>query len=65
MTRENIRYPLDKKGRKQSMLLPISQYGELSEDLFDLADTVDRKRRPAEALDVLQLRLQEKHQNTE
>ena len=65
MSRENIRYLVDEKERKQSMLLPISQYRELSEHLSDLADTVDRKRRPAEALDVLQLRLQEKHQNTE
>jgi len=47
------------------MLLPISQYRELSEDLSDLADTVNRKRRPAEELDVLQQRLREKQQNTE
>jgi len=43
MAREKIRYLVDEKGRKQSVLLPISKYRELLEDLSDLAAIAERK----------------------
>ena len=51
MSRENIRYLVDEKERKQSMLLPISDYRELLEDLSKLPAIVERKDEQAEALD--------------
>jgi len=47
------------------VLLPISEYRELLEDLSDLAAIAERKDEPAEALDDVRKRLQEKWQSTE
>jgi DNA-binding transcriptional MerR regulator len=47
------------------VLLPISKYRELLEDLSDLAAIAERKDEPAEALDDVRKRLQEKWQSTE
>ena len=65
MARGTIRYLVDEKGRKQSVLLPISKNRELLEDLSDLAAIAKRKDEPAEALDDLRKGLQEKWQSTE
>ena len=65
MARGTIRYLVDEKGRKQSVLLPSSKYRELLEDLSDLAAIAERKDEPAKALDDVRKRLQEKWQSTE
>ena len=64
MAREKIKFLVDEKGRKQSVLLPIGEYRELLEDLADLAVIAERRDEPAEALDDVRQRLQEKWQST-
>ena len=65
MAAEKIRYLIDEKRQKQSVLLPISEYRKLLEDLSDLAAIAERKDEPIEELDDVQKRLQEKWQSTE
>ena len=65
MAREKIRFLVDEKGRKQSVLLPISEYRELLEDLADLAVIAERTDEPAVALDDVRHRLHEKWQSIE
>lgn len=65
MAREKIKFLVDEKGRKHSVLLPIGEYRELLEDLADLAVIAERKDEPAESLEDVRQRLQEKWQNTE
>jgi hypothetical protein len=47
------------------VLLPISEYRELLDDLTDLAAIAERKDEPTEALDDVRKRLQENWQSTE
>jgi hypothetical protein len=60
MAREKIRFLVDEKGRKQSVVLPIKVYQELLEDLADLALIAQRKDQPPEPLKVVKKRLEEK-----
>jgi hypothetical protein len=60
MAREKIRFLIDERGRKQSVVLPIKEYQELLEDLADLALIAERKNQPTEPLDVVKKRLEEK-----
>jgi hypothetical protein len=60
MGREKIRFLVDERGRKQSVMLPIKEYWELLEDLADLALIAERKGRPIEPLEVVKRRLEEK-----
>jgi hypothetical protein len=60
MAREKIRFLVDDRGRKQSVVLPIKEYQELLEDLADLALIAERKNEPAEPLEVVNKRLEEK-----
>lgn len=64
MAREKIRYLVDYKGRKKSVLLPIKDYEELLEDLADLALIAERKDEASEPLDVAKKRLIEKWKNS-
>ena len=59
MARGTIRYLVDEKGRKQSVLLPISEYRELLDDISGLAAIPKRKDEPTEALDEARKRRQE------
>ena len=63
MARENIRYVVDERGRKKSVVLPIKEYQELLEDLADLAIIAERKNEPVEALEVVKKRLEGKWQD--
>lgn len=57
---------VDENGRKQSVVLSISEYQELLEDLEDLAVIAERKDEPVEPLEVVTKRLEDKwRQNTE
>ena len=47
------------------MLLPISEYRQILEDLSNLAAIVERKDEPIEELDDVRKGLQEKWQSTE
>ena len=47
------------------MLLPISEYRQILEDLSNLAAIVERKDEPIEELDDVSKGLQEKWQSTE
>ena len=64
MAPEKIKFLVDEKGRKLSVLLPIKEYRELLEDLADLAVIAERKDEPSEALDDVRKRLQEKWLST-
>ena len=64
MTRQKISFVVDEKGRKQSVVLPIKEYQELLEDLADLALIAERKNEPAEPLEVVKKRLEEKWRTT-
>ena len=64
MAREKLRFLIDEKGRKRSVVLPIADYQELLEDLADLAVIAERKEEPGEPLEIVKQRLQDKWQNT-
>jgi hypothetical protein len=65
MGRAKKRFLVDENGRKQSVVIPIREYQELLEDLEDLAVIAERKQEPAEPLDVVGKRLQEKWRGTD
>ena len=64
MAREKVRFLVDEKGRKRSVVLPIADYQELLEDLADLAVIAERKGEPVEPLRVVKQRLEDKWRNT-
>ncbi len=64
MAKEKVRFLVDERGRKQSVVVPIKAYRELLEDLADLATFAERKDEPAESLESVKKRLEEKWQNT-
>ena len=64
MAREKLRFLIDEKGRKRSVVLPIADYQELLEDLADLAVIAERKEEPGEPLEIVKQRLQDKWRNT-
>ena len=64
MAKEKLRFLVDEQGRKQSVVVPIQEYRELLEDLADLATMAERKGEPAESLESVKKRLEEKWQNT-
>ena len=51
MAREKLRFLVDERGRKQSVVVPIKEYRELMDDLADLATFAERKDEPAESLE--------------
>ncbi len=57
MAGEKIRFLVDENGRKQSVVLPIKEYQDLLEDLALIAE---RRDEPAESLDIVRKRLEEK-----
>ena len=56
MAREKIRFLVDEKGQRKSVLIPIKEYQALVEDLADLAIIAERKDEPAESLDEVKKR---------
>ena len=64
MAEEKIRFLVDEKGRKKSVVLPIKKYQDLLEDLADLTLIAERKGKPTEPLEAVKKRLGEKWQNT-
>ncbi len=57
MTRANARYVVDSTGRKVSVILPVSEYEELLEDLSDLAVVAERRDEPTVVHDAVKKRL--------
>lgn len=64
MPREKIRFLVDEKGRKKSIVLPIKEYQALVEDLTDLAIIAERSGDPTQSLDLVRKNLEEKWLNT-
>ena len=64
MPREKIRFLVDEKGRKKSVVLPIKDYQALVEDLADLAVIAERTGDPTQSLDLVRKNLEEKWLNT-
>ena len=56
MARNNPRYLVDESGRKISVVLAISEYRKLLEDLQDLALIAERKNEPAESISEVKKR---------
>ncbi|MCH8832020.1 MAG: hypothetical protein IID00_04645 [Chloroflexi bacterium] len=64
MPREKIRFLVDEKGRKKSVVLPIKEYQALVEDLADMAVIAERNGDPTQSLDLVRKNLEEKWLNT-
>ena len=64
MPREKIRFQVDEKGRKKSVVLPIKYYQALVEDLADMAVIAERNGDPTQSLDLVRKNLEEKWLNT-
>ena len=64
MPREKIRFVVDEKGRKKSVVLPIKEYQALVEDLADMAVIAERNGDPTQSLDLVRKNLEEKWLNT-
>ena len=64
MAREKIRFLVDQRGRKQSVVISMKEYQELLEDLSDLVIIADRKSEPAESLEAVKERLEERWGST-
>ena len=64
MPREKIRFLIDEKGRKKSVVLPIKDYQALVEDLADMAVIAERNGDPTQSLDLVRKNLEEKWLNT-
>lgn len=65
MAQAKKRFLVDENGRKTSVVLSISEYHELLEDLEGLAVIAERKEEPTEPLDLVRKRLEAKWLNTE
>ena len=64
MPREKIRFLVDEKGRKKSVVLPIKDYQAPVEDLADMAVIAERNGDPTQSLDLVRKNLEEKWLNT-
>ena len=64
MPREKIRFLVDEKGRKKSVVLPIKDYRALVENLADMAVIAERNGDPTQPLDLVRKNLEEKWLNT-
>lgn len=64
MPREKIRFLVDEKGRKKSVVLPMKEYQALVEDLADMAVIAERNGDPTRSLDLVRKNLEEKWLNT-
>ena len=64
MARERIRFLVDEKGRKESVVLPMKEYQDLLEDLADLVLIAERKEEPTAPLEAVKKRLEEKWLDT-
>ncbi len=64
MPREKIRFLVDEKGRKKSVVLPMKEYQALVEDLADMAVIAERNGDPTQSLDLVRKNLEEKWLNT-
>jgi PHD/YefM family antitoxin component YafN of YafNO toxin-antitoxin module len=51
------RYVIDEKGQKVTVILPLTEYKKLQEDLHDLAVAAERREETAISLDELKKRL--------
>ena len=64
MARQKIRFLVDERGRKRSVVISMKEYQELLEDLSDLALIADRKNESAEPLEAVKKRLEERWGST-
>ncbi len=64
MVQSRKRYLVDERGRKQGIVLPITEYRGLLEDLEDLAIIAERRDEQTEPLEVVKKRLEKRWQRT-
>lgn len=57
MEKSEERYITDEKGRKKAIILPIKEYGELLEDLHDLAVIAERREESTLSFEELKEKL--------
>lgn len=51
------RYLTDRHGKRKAVIVPVSEYRRLMEDLHDLAVVAERRREPALTLEEMKRRL--------
>jgi len=59
MVKFHEQYIVDNQGHKTSVVLPVSEYNELIEDIHDLAAIADRRDEPTTSFDEIKKRLKE------
>jgi hypothetical protein len=52
-------YIVDAKGERTSVILPVKEYEELLEDLYDLAIIAERQEEPTVSFEELKKKLEE------
>ncbi len=52
-----MRYVVDRRGKKQGVILPLSQYKQMLEDLHDLAVVAERRKEKSVSLHEMKRRL--------
>ena len=57
MSRERVRFLVDDKGRKRSVVLPVKEYHEVLEDLADLVVMAERRDEPTQRLEDVRRRM--------
>ena len=60
----SLRYVVDERGQRKSVVLSMCEYRELMDDLADLALIAERNDEPAEPLEAVKKRLDEKWPNS-
>jgi hypothetical protein len=56
---EKEKYIVNEKGTKTDIIIPLAEYEELLEDLYDLAIIAERKDEPTLSLEELKKKLQD------
>ncbi len=51
------RYVTDRNGRRKAVVVPLSEYRRMMEDLHDLAIVAERRNEPAVTLEEMKRRL--------
>ncbi len=57
MESEKVQYVVDEKGDRTAVILPVTEYEEIMEDLHDLAVIAERREEPTVSFEELKAKL--------
>jgi len=57
MSKVREQYIVDRNGQKKAVILPVEEYEELLEDLYDLAKIAERRDEPTISFEEIKKRL--------